>query len=112
MRYGLKGRSSDKSGVVDGMDEGVPGRLRLRLAVRALAKVFWAAFCMGLGYEARLVSPLTVMREVKVSSDATLSVPPKPVGDGRFPERMLGIAIPYSVNSVSSGSSIGPAARS
>jgi hypothetical protein len=67
---------------------------------------------MGFGYEARLVSPLTVMREVKVSSDATLSLPPKPVGDAKLPERMLGMTIPYSVNPVFAGSSAGPAARS
>jgi hypothetical protein len=88
--YVLNKRSLDKSGVVDGSDEGVPGRLRSRFAARALANVFWAAFCMGFGYDAKLVSPLTVMREVNVSSAATLPLLSNPVGDGRFPDRMLG----------------------
>jgi hypothetical protein len=99
------------SGVVDGIDDGVSGRLRSRLAVRALANVFWAAFCMGFGYEAKLVRPLTVMRDVSVSSAATLSLS-NPIGDGKFPERMLGNDMVMSVAAEFSRPVTGLAARS
>jgi hypothetical protein len=73
--------------------------------------VFWAAFCIGFGYDAKLVRPLTVMRDVSVSSAAILSFS-NPTGDGKFPERMLGNDMVMSVAAEFSGPVTGFAARS
>lgn len=67
---------------------------------------------MGFGYDARLVSPFTVMREVNASSAETLSLLSNPVEDGRFPDRMLGPAMLDLTNAVCSRSPTGVTARS